>query len=159
MNVTLPLHFIASREPKRPAVLTGRQALSYSRLDRTLWSGAAWFRSAGLASGDRVLLRVDNALLLNIYPLEIENCLQEPPCVREAIAFPLIRGRTVQIPMAAVRLDGEASEADLLGHCRDRLGPRCPRRVAIVDDFPRNAAGKPLKRKVAERMNAVIANA
>ena len=40
-------------------------------------------------------------------------------------------------------------EAELIGFAKERLGRRYPREVRIVDDFPRNALGKPLKMEMA----------
>ncbi|MCZ6553712.1 MAG: class I adenylate-forming enzyme family protein [SAR324 cluster bacterium] len=41
------------------------------------------------------------------------------------------------------------SEAELTGHCRQSLAPyKCPKSIRILDDFPRNAAGKVLKREL-----------
>jgi fatty-acyl-CoA synthase len=116
-----------------------------------------WFHPGDLAcwSPDGQMLfkgRADDMMIchgVNIFPVEIENCLLEHPGVAEAIAFPLPSRVNGDTPAAAVRVRAEVSEAELLGFCRERLGMRHPRRVLIVDDFPRNAMGKPLKREMA----------
>src|SRR5687767_8083563 len=89
---------------------------------------------------------------INVYPMEIENCLQQHPLVVEAISFPIASARVGEIPVAAVRIAAEVTEAELIGFAKERLGARHPRKVLIVDDFPRNALGKPLKREMAARI-------
>jgi acyl-CoA synthetase (AMP-forming)/AMP-acid ligase II len=99
--------------------------------------------------------RADDMMIfdgINIFPTEIESCLGEHPGVQEAIAFPLRSDHHGSIPAAAVRLRAEVAEAELIGFCRERLGLRHPRHMMIVDDFPRSAAGKPLKREMAKLM-------
>ena len=45
----------------------------------------------------------------------------------------------------------EVTEDELIAHCRDRLaGFKKPSAVVQVDELPRNAAGKVLKRKLRE---------
>ncbi len=40
-------------------------------------------------------------------------------------------------------------ESELANHCRQSLAPfKCPKTIRILDDFPRNAAGKVLKREL-----------
>ena len=50
----------------------------------------------------------------NVYPMEIENCLQQHPLVVEAIAFPLASERLGDIPLAAVRISAAVTEAELM---------------------------------------------
>jgi acyl-CoA synthetase (AMP-forming)/AMP-acid ligase II len=131
------------------------------RADERCFIGG-WFYPGDLACWSRdgqVIFkgRADDMMIfdgINIYPAEIENCLQEHDRVLEAIAFPLPSQQHGEVPMAAVRLAAEASEDELIGFCRERLGVRHPRKVMIMDDFPRNAMGKPLKREVAAMMAA-----
>jgi acyl-CoA synthetase (AMP-forming)/AMP-acid ligase II len=89
---------------------------------------------------------------MNVYPMEIETCLQQHPAVIEAVSFPLRSQSLGDVPLAAVRTSAEVSEAELVGFARERLGARYPRKVLIVGDFPRNAAGKPLKRELAAQL-------
>src|SRR5687767_4563177 len=63
MNVTLPLHHNALRQPNHPAVIGERKTLTYRQLDGLVWRGAAYFRRAGLNAGDRVVLKVSDPLL------------------------------------------------------------------------------------------------
>jgi acyl-coenzyme A synthetase/AMP-(fatty) acid ligase len=121
---------------------------------RTLRNG--WFHPGDLACWSRqgyVIFkgRADDLMILDgikIYPAEIEFCLQSHPAVREAIAFPMPLGERGDLPVAAVRVCSDVAESGLVGYARERLGVRHPRRILIVEDFPRNAAGKPLKREM-----------
>jgi acyl-coenzyme A synthetase/AMP-(fatty) acid ligase len=119
-----------------------------------------WFHPGDLGcwTEDRQLIfkgRTDDMMIydgVNIFPIEIESCLQEHPGVIEAIAFPLPSDRYGAIPAAAVRVHGAVAEAELIRFVKQRLGTRHPRRLTIVDDFPRNAVGKPMRRVMAERL-------
>jgi acyl-coenzyme A synthetase/AMP-(fatty) acid ligase len=51
---------------------------------------------------------------------------------------------------AAVVLSGEASEAELISHCRGSLADfKCPGSIYIVEAIPRTATGKIQRRNVA----------
>lgn len=121
-----------------------------------------WFYPGDLGCGShdgQVIFkgRADDLMIfsgVNIYPLEIEACLQAHPRVVEAVSFPIKSDRHGDIPMAAVRVRGEVSEEELIGFAKERLGARHPRKVLVVDDFPRNEAGKPLTREMARMLRA-----
>lgn len=78
-----------------------------------------------------------------VWPREVEDVLHTHPAVREAAvvgAPDAYRGETV---IAHVSLRGEADEAALIAHCRDRLAAyKVPRRIRIADDLPKTATGK-----------------
>jgi acyl-CoA synthetase (AMP-forming)/AMP-acid ligase II len=102
----------------------------------------------------RFLGRADDMMSyggINIFPAEIERVLDAHPAVRESAAFPVDAGALGQLPMAAVTLNGAAvvAPADLVAWARERLGARAPRRIAVLDALPRNAAGKVAKRDLA----------
>lgn len=120
------------------------------------------FRDGWFHPGDLGYLTREGALMLqgrkddmmifdgmNIYPAEIENSLCAHPAVREAAAFPLKHERFQDVPVAAVTLQGEASEDALIDHCKALIGIRHPHRILILEEFPRNPMGKILKRELA----------
>jgi acyl-CoA synthetase (AMP-forming)/AMP-acid ligase II len=122
------------------------------------------FRNGGYYTGDMGRLMGDGHLLFegraddmmiftggNIYPIEIESVLERYPKVEEAAAFPLLLEGEEQVPFAAVTLNGKVSEKELLAWCRTHLGWRAPLRVLIADRFPKNPAGKILKRELAKK--------
>jgi acyl-coenzyme A synthetase/AMP-(fatty) acid ligase len=103
--------------------------------------------------------RADDMMIyngMNVYPTEIETCLLLHPAVLEAFAFAITHDPHGDVPIAAVRLRGEASEDDLLGFAKERLGARHPRKVFIVDDFPRTATGKPIKRAMILQLREIL---
>jgi long-chain acyl-CoA synthetase len=89
----------------------------------------------------------------NVYPAEVERVLRDHPAVADVavIGVPDERwGETVKA--VVVPAPGHAVEpAELIGFTRDRLAHyKCPTSVDFVDDLPRNASGKVLKREVRE---------
>ena len=91
---------------------------------------------------------------LNVYPNEVEQVLYRHPAVREVavVGVPDDRWgeRVVAIIVAdpALREEGETALAEL---CRTGLGAfKCPREYRFVDDLPKNAAGKIMRRTLKE---------
>jgi acyl-coenzyme A synthetase/AMP-(fatty) acid ligase len=98
--------------------------------------------------------RIDDMMIMNginIFPTEIERVLEAHPAVEAAAAFPIASRVHGQIPIAAVELRAgcTCTPAELLGHARDQLGLRAPRRVEILAALPRNAQGKVVRREIA----------
>jgi fatty-acyl-CoA synthase len=90
----------------------------------------------------------------NVYPLEVEETLSAHPAVREAAVVGVEDEEYGQRLAAFVVLgpDAQASEADLKGHVKQQLaGYKVPREVTFLDELPRNAAGKIVKRELADR--------
>jgi len=86
-----------------------------------------------------------------IAPLEIDEVLLAHPAVAEAVAFGVPHPTHGEEPSAAVVLSSEATQAELVAHCRAHLaGFKCPRVIHIVDAIPRTATGKVQRRVVAE---------
>ncbi len=105
----------------------------------------------------RYLGRKDDMMILNginIFPAEIERVLEEHPAVGTAAAFPIPSSIYGDIPVAAVELNGRvpADAPMLVAYSRERLGVRAPRKIVVVDALPRNAAGKVVKRALAEML-------
>jgi acyl-CoA synthetase (AMP-forming)/AMP-acid ligase II len=91
---------------------------------------------------------------VKVYPKDIEEVAAHHPDVREVAVFGIPHDKWGETPVAAVVLRaGARCEADAL---RDwinaRVAARYQRveRVIVRDDFPRNAAGKTLKREMRE---------
>lgn len=119
-----------------------------------------WFCPGDLlsASEDGILMfhgRADDMMIfdsLNIYPADIETALLDHPAVAEAVAFPFASAAYQDVPAAAVVLKAEIGEADLIAHCRHKLGRRTPHRIIIVPQLPRNAMGKIMKDQLARQL-------
>lgn len=128
-----------------------------------------WFDTGDLVelSADGVVVhhgRADDVMIfdgINIYPAEIEQALLQHPGVAEATAFPVSTNLRGGIPFAAVVVAAEAeaggpTTAELVTHCKARLGQRGPQGVLILPAFPRNAVGKVLKRELSEKARRLL---
>jgi acyl-CoA synthetase (AMP-forming)/AMP-acid ligase II len=83
-----------------------------------------------------------------VYPIEVEQVLYRHPAVREVAVVGVPHPKWGETPVAVVAfLPGSAAtEEELLGYARERLAHfKCPTRVEIVEELPRNATGKVLK--------------
>lgn len=95
-----------------------------------------------------------NAAGYKVWPREVEDVLYGHPAVREAAVVGVpdaYRGETVK---AFVSLrPGEHVETDeLIAFCRERMAAyKYPRVVELVDELPRTASGKVLRRVLRDR--------
>lgn len=102
--------------------------------------------------------RLDDTIIsggVNVYPQEIENALIEAPGVAECGVVGLPDADFGERPVAfvvataAARRDPVRLCDELAAFCRDRLGRiKQPREFRIVDELPRSAAGKLLRREL-----------
>jgi acyl-CoA synthetase (AMP-forming)/AMP-acid ligase II len=118
-----------------------------------------WFRT-----GDQGYLDEDGYLLLTgrlkeminrggekISPREIDEVLLGHPAVAEAVAFGTPHPTWGEEVAAAVVLKSDASEADLIAYCRERMADfKRPKQIHITTQIPRTATGKIQRRVVAE---------
>ncbi len=83
----------------------------------------------------------------NVYPIEVEQILFRYPGVREAAIFGLPDERWGETVVAAVAWESAPDDpVAVIDWCRQRLAHfKCPTRVEVVDELPRNATGKVLK--------------
>ncbi len=120
-----------------------------------------WFHTGDLAfrDADGYIYIVDRKKDMivtgaeNVYPREVEEVLYTHPAVREVavIGVPSDRwGETIKA--VVVPRDGARPEAGaLIGYCRERLAHfKAPTSVDFIDELPRNASGKVLKRVLRE---------
>ncbi|HEX4790686.1 MAG TPA: long-chain fatty acid--CoA ligase [Actinospica sp.] len=89
----------------------------------------------------------------NVYPREVEEVLYRHPAVREAAVLGRPDERLGEEVVAVVVLKPEAaadaSAEEIIAFCRASLaGYKCPREIRFVDQLPRNASGKVLKREL-----------
>jgi acyl-CoA synthetase (AMP-forming)/AMP-acid ligase II len=91
---------------------------------------------------------------VNVYPRDIEEIAAQHPAVREVAVFGAPDPRWGETPVAAVVLaaPGAATAPALAEWINARVGAKFQRvsDVVLVDDMPRNVAGKTLKRVLAE---------
>ncbi len=91
----------------------------------------------------------------NVFPQEIENCLAGHEAVVEAAAIGVDDadyGQRLRAFVALRAVGGKPpTEDDLKEHVRKNLARyKVPRDIVILDELPRNATGKILKRDLAE---------
>jgi acyl-CoA synthetase (AMP-forming)/AMP-acid ligase II len=91
---------------------------------------------------------------VNVYPRDIEEIIVQHPAVRETAVFGVPHEKWGETPLAAVILHepGSISKEELKNWINERVEAKFQRvsEVAFMDDFPRNVAGKTLKREMRE---------
>jgi fatty-acyl-CoA synthase len=91
----------------------------------------------------------------NIYPVEVERVIQALPQVREAAAVAMPDETRGEVVAAFVMLhEGRQITEDELTHALDGqiANFKIPKKVIFVTDFPRNPAGKILKRELKKQL-------
>src|SRR5713226_7861810 len=121
-----------------------------------------WFRTGdqGYLDGEGYLTLVGRIKeLINrggekISPREIDEALLTHPAVAEAVCFGIpdrVYGEGVA---AAVVLQSDVTEKELISHCRSSLSDfKCPTTIYIVESIPRTATGKIQRRNVAAKIS------
>ena len=126
---------------------------------------AAALRDGWLYTGDLGYIDEDGFLFLvdrkkdmidsggvKVYPKDVEEVVARHPDVREVAVFGIPHDKWGETPVAAVVLKAGANvdAATLRDWINARVAARYQRveRVIVMDDFPRNAAGKTLKREM-----------
>lgn len=120
-----------------------------------------WFRTGDMGRLDEdgflyVFDRVKDMIITggeNVYPAEVENLLFDHPAIRDAAVIGRPSERWVEEVCAVVTLKPGASLTleELRGWARGRIaGFKIPRALAIVDELPRNAGGKVLRRHLRD---------
>ena len=117
-----------------------------------------WFRT-----GDQGIIDAEGYLTLvgrlkelinrggeKISPREIDEVLLTHPAVAEAVCFGVPDTKYGEEVAAVVVLRGDASEATLVAHCRERLSAfKVPKTIYMAQEIPRTATGKIQRRNVA----------
>jgi acyl-CoA synthetase (AMP-forming)/AMP-acid ligase II len=90
----------------------------------------------------------------NVFPREVEDLLSDHEAIVEAAALGVDDEQFGQRLRAFVvaREGSDVSEEELKGYVKANLARfKVPREIVFVDELPRNATGKVLKRELAER--------
>jgi len=90
----------------------------------------------------------------NIYPVEIEQVIATHPKVLDVAVIGVPEKQWGEVPKAVVvvRKDMQATEAEILEYCRDRLAKfKQPKSVDFVEALPRNPTGKVERRILKDK--------
>jgi long-chain acyl-CoA synthetase len=116
-----------------------------------------WLRTGDVGviedDGDlRLVDRLKDLIIVsgfNVYPVEVEDVLRSHPDVRDVGVVGVPSARTGEAVVAfIVPESGHTPDPDALAaHCAHSLARyKCPSQFEVVDDLPRNPAGKLLRR-------------
>lgn len=89
----------------------------------------------------------------NVYPMEIETVIGDIPGIAETSVVGIPDEKWGEIPKAyVVPIPGKELQAqEILNYCREKLaGYKVPRQIQIIDELPRNASGKVLKKALRD---------
>ncbi|GAB6171238.1 fatty acid--CoA ligase family protein [Paradesulfitobacterium aromaticivorans] len=121
-----------------------------------------WFHTGDLGREDEdgylyIVDRKKDMLICggyNIYPREIEEVLYTHPSVLEAAVVGIPDAAKGEIPKAFITLKPQAEQMnaeDIILYCKERMAAyKVPRVVEFLNEFPKNASGKILKRSLRE---------
>jgi long-chain acyl-CoA synthetase len=87
----------------------------------------------------------------NVFPRQIEEVLNQHPCVRDSAVIGRQDGVRGEVPIAFVEIEEAKNfdEAQLRTWCRQRLAAfKVPRNIERIDLLPRSATGKILRRRL-----------
>ncbi|MFI0012164.1 acyl-CoA synthetase [Streptomyces globisporus] len=123
-----------------------------------------WFRSGDLAVRDAegfltVVDRVKDVINSGgvlVASRQVEDALYTHPAVAETAVIGFPDDRWIEAVTAVVVRRAEASvdEGELIAHAREKLTAfKAPKRVVFVDELPRNASGKILKRQLRDELS------
>jgi O-succinylbenzoic acid--CoA ligase len=120
-----------------------------------------WLRTADLGEIEsdghlHVLGRADDVIVTggeNVSPEEVEAVLLSHPAIADAAVAGRPDPEWQTAVVAFVVTNGQTPSAEeLRAFCRERLaGPKVPKAFELVDELPRNAQGKLLRRELAGR--------
>lgn len=141
-----------------PMVMTAYHGNAEATAETVLPGG--WVRTGDIATMDadgyaRIVDRKKDMILtagFNVYPAELERVL----CMHPAVALAAV-GRVPdeakgELAKAYVvkHAGADVSETDLIAHCRSHLAAyKVPRAVQFVDDVPKTASGKIMRRMLS----------
>ena len=90
----------------------------------------------------------------NVYPAEVENVIMGLETIADVgvIGFPDERWGETGMAIVVAAKGHQVDTTEVLEHCKINLAKyKVPQQVQVVDELPRNAAGKILKRILREQ--------
>ena len=97
---------------------------------------------------------------INIYPKEIEQIIDNFPGVKASAVIGIPDEHSGEIPVAYIELEDEADKErfdtmTLKRYLREHLANyKVPRHIHIIDELPKNATGKVLKRELKAKLES-----
>lgn len=123
--------------------------------------GQTWLYTGDIAYMDEdgyfyiVDRKKDMALIggFNVYPNAVEKVIKQHPAVLEvgvaAIPHPEKEGQEALKAWVVLREGQSATEKELISYCSEHLAPyEVPRRFGFIDELPKSAVGKTLRREL-----------
>ncbi len=118
-----------------------------------------WFRTGDIGTEDEdgyfsIVDRIKDMVIvngMNVYPRVVEEVLYRHDAVREAAVIGQPNKLHGEVPIAYISLKAGAqtSEKEIRAFCFEQLGKHeVPKKVRIIDELPKNAAGKIVKREL-----------
>jgi O-succinylbenzoic acid--CoA ligase len=93
----------------------------------------------------------------NVYPIEVEQCIERIPGVRRAVVFGVPDARWGQIVAVALEVDPTTDLESVLSLSRMALAPhKRPRLGCVVPTLPLTSSGKLDRTRLLERFGAVL---
>jgi acyl-CoA synthetase (AMP-forming)/AMP-acid ligase II len=125
--------------------------------------GEGWLHTGdvGRADEDGYVVLVDRVKELIKYkgyqvaPAELEAILVEHPAVADAAVVAVADEEAGEIPKGFVALAGDATRDEIMAFVAERVAPyKKLRALEVVEEVPKSASGKVLRRVLAERSRA-----
>ena len=144
---------------RAPFLMKGYHGAAELNAETFLPDGWLKTRDIGRFDADGCLYLVDRLSEMivsggyNVYPKEVEDALTAHSDVREAavVGLPDDKWGEAVTGFVVLREPGLVSEQDLIGFVRDRLAAyKTPKAIRFVDDIPKSAVGKPMRRLLRE---------
>ena len=123
--------------------------------------GKTWLYTGDIAKMDEdgyfyiVDRKKDMALIggFNVYPTEVEDAIKRHPDVVEvgvaAVPHPTKKGQEALKAWVVKQPGSSLTDDDLIAHCEEYLAPYAiPRRISFIDELPKSAVGKTLRREL-----------
>ncbi len=91
----------------------------------------------------------------NIASVEVERCIREHPAVSECavVGKPDEEWGEIVHAVIVLKQSTKATGEEIIRHCRDRLARfKCPKSVGFVNELPKTATGKILKRTIRDEL-------
>ena len=150
---------------KGPNVFSGYWNLD--AVNRSAFTEDGYFRTGDLAKRDadgyiRIVGRAKDMIISggeNIYPKEIEQCLDRIEGVSESAVVGLDDADLGERVVAVLVTDPDCrlDEAGIIAGLKTQLaGFKVPKQICFVDELPRNTMGKVQKNKLRETLNECI---